>query len=100
MYLAKQNDKSSLFIYVSLFNHLLKSENEALSKEVKDIILDAKQISDGKKDIFSAPDDYFQLVSYLLTEGKEFLADLDENSIDKETFEKVKEIISQDKELV
>ncbi len=100
MYLAKQNENTNLSIYVSLFKRLVNGTETTYVDEVKEVIIDAKHISEGSKDIFSARNDYFQLVSFLLSNGKGFLESLDENSIDNSTYQSIIDILNKESAFV
>lgn len=94
MYLAKKNDNGNLPIYVSLFKRLAYGHEVESKSEIIDVLKETKRISTGEKDIYSARNDYYYLVSYLLSYGKEFLKDLDEENIDSSTFQEIVEILN------
>jgi hypothetical protein len=96
MFLAKETDNKNLLIYISLFERLAQGKEIDSLEEIKDVIINAKDISEGNKDIFSAPNDYFHLTSYLLSNGKQFLRDIERSSINEESFEEIADKLSED----
>lgn len=95
MYLAKKNIDTNLPIYVSLFRKLATGTNTEYKKEINSALLEAKAISCGEKEIFNARNDYFYLVSFLLTNAEEFLKNLDATKINNETYKKIGEILKK-----
>lgn len=96
MYLAKKSDNGNLPMYISLFQRLANGEKVASLSEIKEVIIKAKHIADGVEDIYTARNDYFYLVSCLLSNGKEFLKKLDENEIGNSTFQGIVEILNKE----
>lgn len=94
MYLAKSNN-GSLTLYATLFNKLAKGDEIDSKEEIIDVIKETKNILAGEKDIFTARSDYYSLMSFLLSNGQEFLNRLDEDRIDNETFKSIANILSK-----
>lgn len=96
MYLAKKNDNGNLPMYKSLFQRLADGETVESLSEIEAVLIDTKHIAAGEKDIYSARNDYFYLVSYLLSNGKEFLKNLDESSIGNSTYRQIADLLNKE----
>lgn len=95
MYLAKKTINSNLPIYLALFKRLATGVTLDTQEEINEVIKVTKHISLGESDIYSARNDYFYLVSYLLSNGKDFLKKLDEESIDQNTYSEIAKILAK-----
>lgn len=93
MYLAKRYEENGLSIYQSLFRRLIEDNNSDYAENIKNAIIDAKKISIGQLDIFSLKNEYFHLVSFLLENKKNFLADLNIDFIDKTTYTELVDLL-------
>ncbi len=95
MYLAKKNNNLNLPIYLSLFKKLAKGEALESKEEINKVLVEIKHISEGETDIFSARNDYYYLVSFLLSHGSQFLEKLDEKSIDATTYQEIAKLLDE-----
>ena len=95
MYFAQQKNKN-LYIYVSLLRRLAEGKDTTSLEEMKEVILSAKHISEGDQDIYTARNDYFELISYLLSNSTKLLDPIVNNKITKITFENIANKLNDD----
>lgn len=94
MYLAQiSTSETQAPFYINILKNILVNNNIEDKKEIDFAIEEAKAIADGHKDIFSINNDYYFLVSTLLTRYKDKLRLLKSNNYNQSIYSDIIEIL-------
>jgi hypothetical protein len=94
MYLSKHSPDVNLSFYALLFRKLAEGYEVPSKGDIDSAIFISSQIKKGEKSIFDASSNYFNLVTYLISDGPEIL-DQVENGISKRTYESIEKGLSE-----
>jgi len=95
MYLAEKRQSTNVPLYIPIFERLSAGKDLEQKTEINDVLKLAKKISIGQKEIFEAPNNYFYLITFLLTHGRSFLSEFDDKAISTVTYSRVRDILKK-----
>lgn len=97
MFLADQNTDTHLTVYEVLFDRLANGQDVSSQKEIDEALKFAKKVYAQKASIYSAPSNYFYLITFLLSHGREVVSSFDVDEINSAVYSKVSKLIAAER---
>src|SRR5690606_8466268 len=95
MYFAQSQAEFNTPLYVSIFNSLANGRGDSYKSEINSVLREAKQVFKGEKEIYSVRNDYYNLISLLVTKGNSLFSHLNESDISATDYQEVLEVLTE-----
>lgn len=89
MYFAQTRVDFNTSLYISMFNSLVEGKGTSYRSEINSVLLDAKKVFEGEKEIYTISNDYFNLISLLVSKGDVLFSDFNESDINPSNYQGV-----------
>jgi hypothetical protein len=99
MLYSRTLEDSKFNYFKSFLSHIVVDGDEDYESLVKPIIADAHDLSVGTKDYYSINRNGFPIISFLVKKAKPFFAKIDPDSISKDDYERILEMVSEQREV-
>ncbi|MCR9171384.1 MAG: hypothetical protein NXI10_02755 [bacterium] len=94
MYFAQTRVDFNAPLYISMFNSLMEGRGDSYRSEIDSVLVEAKKVYNGEKEIYSISNDYFNLVSLLVSKGESLFADFNESEIKSSDYQGVLNVLA------